>query len=467
MSIAEYKKLIRAEQIVKNELAKVQPPLEPQKQTLVTVEGNIQLTDEQFVEEKRKLRSNLSTIMPMAQVDELANDTNLITKNNIYLLNRTWDKFIKGVTNEFSNITFDTFRSVLSAYLRRLYEPNEQQAQLNKLSEIVDTLREQAATVDGLAPKVEQIIQILARNPISAQGLDNIGQQLQASIPLTPASAQQVLQTTQQQAAQFGEDNEGEDIEYDEPEVGKSKAASSRITIPYFKDNTQIIASGDRNKLGIVHEKLKNIENIEKVLDLFVEDKDEKQQVIDTLKKQLGETLPERNRDFLRTINPYVTNFKNFKIDELSRTGNFKTGEEIKKEVEKQSKDIFGYGMKQDKRTRKEATIQYGVLRLNTDKLKANILKLTYNNNNMVKEIPATKISDHFKNMVNDILNNKKYSEAKFNKLNDDEKLLYKQMLKKSRLYADLDVRMDSLGTPSIDKLKNEFQVVMGQIEAG
>ncbi|MFN9111975.1 MAG: hypothetical protein ACK5XN_18070, partial [Bacteroidota bacterium] len=38
---------------------------------------------------------------------------------------------------------------------------------------------------------------------------------------------------------------------------------------------------------------------------------------------------------------------------------------------------------------------------------------------------------------------------------------------KKSRLYADLDVRMDSLGTPSIDKLKNEFQVVMGQIEAG
>jgi hypothetical protein len=69
--------------------------------------------------------------------------------------------------------------------------------------------------------------------------------------------------------------------------------------------------------------------------------------------------------------------------------------------------------------------------------------------------------------MVEDILHKKKFSEAKFNKLSDDEKLMYKVMIRKARVAGDMDVRLDQLGTPSIDKLKNEFEVINGQIAAG
>jgi hypothetical protein len=69
--------------------------------------------------------------------------------------------------------------------------------------------------------------------------------------------------------------------------------------------------------------------------------------------------------------------------------------------------------------------------------------------------------------MVQDILHKKKFSEAKFNKLSDDEKLMYKVMIKKARVAGDIDVRLDQLGTPTIEKLKNEWDVVMGQISAG
>jgi hypothetical protein len=85
----------------------------------------------------------------------------------------------------------------------------------------------------------------------------------------------------------------------------------------------------------------------------------------------------------------------------------------------------------------------------------------------MVKEIKLTQISDKFKGMVDDILHNKKFSEAKFNKLSDDEKLMYKIMVKKARVAGDIDVRLDSLGTPSVDKLKNEWEIVHGEILAG
>lgn len=489
MSLRELKQLAKARQIVKDELAKIKINEEGVSPALVKVEYDVALDDAQFNEEKRKLKNNLNQIMTLAQAEEIVNDTNLINRNNIYTLNQTWKRFIEGVTKEFSNLSFDTFKTLLSTFLRRVKEPNEQQAQLNKLAEIVDTLRQQAATVDGLAPKIEQILQVLNQNYIPPEGLDRISDAIPDDRNLTQQDVNLILNLSVDAAENYGYDDDGvqfvdetgnEEIE-EQPLAASSGSASSgskdKPKALFLKDGafsvdevkakiqpktkvTDIYRTAKRNFSGALEGEASVFAN-----SLLPDDKNQFFEYVDLMGEK-HHSRGESNKDYLLKISPYVTSFRNFRAKDLIDNQKL-SKEEARQQAEKDSTKLFGYGMKQDKRTRKEQTVPFGVLQLNTDKLKANTLKLTYNNNNMVKEIPATKISDHFKNMVNDILNNKKYSEAKFNKLNDDEKLLYKQMLKKSRLYADLDVRMDSLGTPSIDKLKNEFQVVMGQIEAG
>ena len=117
--------------------------------------------------------------MTLPQADEILNDPQIITKQNIVILNRSWDQFIKGVTKDFSNLTFETFRTILKTFLERISEPNDQRAQLNKLAEIVDTLRNQSMRIDGIAPKVEKIINVLLSQYVPIDTLDQITQTLE------------------------------------------------------------------------------------------------------------------------------------------------------------------------------------------------------------------------------------------------------------------------------------------------
>ena len=168
MSLTNFKTLARAKQIIKDEVNKVKLNDEKVNPALVQVEYQVELSDQDFNEEKRKLRINLNKIMNLAQADEIVNDTDIITKENIYILNRSWNQFISGVTKDFSNLTFESFRTILKTFLERISEPNDQRAQLNKLADIVDILEEQAMTINGLAPTVERIKQILHKKPLDS-----------------------------------------------------------------------------------------------------------------------------------------------------------------------------------------------------------------------------------------------------------------------------------------------------------
>lgn len=470
MSIREFRQLAKARAIVKDELSKIKLQDEKVNPALVQVEYAVQLSDAQFEDEKNILRSNLNKVMTLQQASEIVNDSDIITKENIFVLNRSWDRFIQGVSKEFSNLTFDTFKTVLKTYLRRLAEPNDEQAQINRLSDIIDILEYQSMTINGLAPKVEQIKQILREKYISPDEAQTIKDGLESG----EIGTEDLLKGLQQDLPFFpGAEEEGQNMEEEEdfrtPEAGPSRRASIAETM-YFPSNyhRRVIGSASRQELENIYAKLKNSQKVKQALDFVIKDGGERDAVVQELKNQLGDSLPERNRDFLRTIDPWVVKFKNFKAQEVvNKSGNTMSAVEAKKEAEKASKAIFGFGIKKDNRTKKETTVSFGVLQLNIDKLKQNKLKLTYNNGNMVKEIKLTDISDKFKSMVQDILNKSKFSEAKFNKLSDDEKLMYKLMIKKARVAGDIDVRLDTLGTPSIDKLKNEWEVINGQIMAG
>jgi hypothetical protein len=167
----------------------------------------------------------------------------------------------------------------------------------------------------------------------------------------------------------------------------------------------------------------------------------------------------------LKKLAPYAHTFKNLRVEQMIQDG--KSEKDAKKAAKKESEDLIGLGIKKDNRTRKEQVVPFGAVQLNIDKLKAGYLKLTYNNGNAVKEIKLTQISDTMKSLIMDILHQKKFSDFKFKKLSDDEKHVYKLMIKKVRLAGEVDVRLDQLGTPTIDKLKNEWTKVFGEINAG
>ena len=69
--------------------------------------------------------------------------------------------------------------------------------------------------------------------------------------------------------------------------------------------------------------------------------------------------------------------------------------------------------------------------------------------------------------MIEDILNNETFKDKKFNLLDDNEKHLYKMIIKKCKLAGNVNVRLDKLNSSEIDELKNRFNLVIGQIEAG
>lgn len=542
MSIREFKQLARARAIVKDELSKIKLEEDKVHPSLVQVEYAVQLNDELFNEEKRKLRINLNKVMTAAQADEILNDPQIITKQNIVILNRSWDKFIQGVTKDFSNLTFETFRTILKTFLERISEPNDQRAKLNKLAEIIDILRNQAMRIDGIAPKVEKLVDMLTKQydvpidtldqitqtletvDVSKKDLDDIFKKIvDTSSPATDTNLTQMFSKTDDvnpEVKQYYDNylkrqdyasnvskritqnalrNVEEEMLYDTQSLysgiqpGASSASTGTANLPNLPPYQSSMYSEDeiRQLIGIkkapaaIYSVAKAIfgtdqptERAEEIFNQLGLSQKEMTQIQDAA-RNLGPatTKPKPNLELMSELAPYITRFRNFTAEQLKMKGSVdKDGNNIdysknipllKQKVEEISKATFGLGIKKDNRTRKETTTPFGVLQINLDKLKQNKLKLTYNNNNMVKEIKLSDISNDFKKMVEDILNKKKFSEVKYNKLSDDEKLMYKVMLKKSRVAGDIDVRLDSLGTPSIEKLKNEWEVINGQIMAG
>lgn len=86
---------------------------------------------------------------------------------------------------------------------------------------------------------------------------------------------------------------------------------------------------------------------------------------------------------------------------------------------------------------------------------------------NTVHEIKYQTISDKLIKMINDILDNKKFDENDFNKLDENDKIIYKMIIKKCGVANIIDVRLDRLISSELNNLKNDFDVLMGQIGAG
>jgi hypothetical protein len=94
-------------------------------------------------------------------------------------------------------------------------------------------------------------------------------------------------------------------------------------------------------------------------------------------------------------------------------------------------------------------------------------LKILYPDENLVVGLKYQTVSDNIYDMIVDIIDESKFDEDKYDALNDYDKLLYKMIVKKCNLAGDLNIRLDRLNNDDIEKLKEDFNIVMGQLESG
>ena len=130
------------------------------------------------------------------------------------------------------------------------------------------------------------------------------------------------------------------------------------------------------------------------------------------------------------------------------------------------SKDMLGAGLKQK-------NIQFGRYELDRDKLdKRNLLiTLHHTSLNRVKYFPQKIVSDELKDLIYYVSTKNKYNEKMFKLLDDEEKLLFKNMFVKSGLSKMLNVAIFDDASKQAKKdfndLKEKYYVIDGEIGAG
>lgn len=464
-SIAEIRRQADASRIIKGELVKLKKEevTNPALQKDLLISADIQVDD--INEAKRILRKNLSTIMPMEKIDEIVSDPNLVDDSNIQLINESWKEFSRQLKDGTGKLSLDRFKVVFKKFVDELKDPVDEQ-QLSKLQYIEQALRDIALEQSKYAPQIEKVINDLNDTNLSLSDINDI-------IGMVNESVINLQDITEKINGVKKEDDDNDNPNPERDIIDPNELDPNVVEIALWtdddikKESTNLIRDYGKdyaNKITPLKEQFKqflisappeDVQNaIDKLRDAELKAYNDAIRGLSKPKErlQLNTLLPK--------INPVVREFRNNKLEEYL-ANNMKPNEAKQRSLE-DSKSMFGYGMKMN------PLVEFGVLMLNINKLKnENKLKLTYKNGSALKEIKLTPVSDKFIDMVMDILQGKKFSDRKFSLLTEDEKYLYKIMLKKAQLAGDLDVRLDKLTSSSVDKLKNDWELVIGEINAG
>lgn len=138
------------------------------------------------------------------------------------------------------------------------------------------------------------------------------------------------------------------------------------------------------------------------------------------------------------------------------------------------SQAIIGMGLKEKIKppeTKLDDLKLLGRYYIDTNKLSNNQLRLFHQSGNHVKYFKQQLISDDLVNLINFILEKKKYNEKLFHLLEDDEKTLFKNIFMKSGLGKMLNVYIyDNTNKDAKKKyedLKERVAILQGEIDAG
>jgi len=192
--------------------------------------------------------------------------------------------------------------------------------------------------------------------------------------------------------------------------------------------------------------------------------------IYDDLQKKiyLGKALS--SDDYNKKVVPLVRELRNGYIKENSEDKNAYV------DAIKFSKSIIGMGIKDTSKikppeTKVDDLKLLGRYYIDTNKLSNNQLRLFHQSGNHVKYFKQQVISDDLVNLINFILEKKKYNEKLFNLLEDEEKTLFKNIFMKSGLGKMLNVYIydhtNKDAKKKYEDLKERVAILQGEIDAG
>jgi len=138
-----------------------------------------------------------------------------------------------------------------------------------------------------------------------------------------------------------------------------------------------------------------------------------------------------------------------------------------KKQPVKQRRIIFGGGGSLIPNL-KDEWCQLGVFKLNVTALEQGKLRVLYANSGVNHlHFPTTPVSKNFVSLLTTLLNTKLVNQDLFDLLSERERLLFHDLINKSRVAASLKIRIETQQQVLIEDKMKRFQIVKGEIESG
>ena len=134
-------------------------------------------------------------------------------------------------------------------------------------------------------------------------------------------------------------------------------------------------------------------------------------------------------------------------------------------------KVLRGEGLKQVNELPTTNYKHFGRYLIDYDKLNNNQLRVFHSSFNRVKYLPDKSVSDDFVNLVNYILEKKKYNDKLYNLLDSDDKTVFNILFTKSGLSKMMNIKIMNNELKEIEKnykdLKERYEILTGEIYAG
>ena len=140
----------------------------------------------------------------------------------------------------------------------------------------------------------------------------------------------------------------------------------------------------------------------------------------------------------------------------------------IEEQINTMTKPIFSVGLNR----KKLQPIVFGRYLIDEDKLNnRNLLHIFHNSGNNVKYFRATYISEDMKDLINYILRKKSFNHNLYKLLSEEEKDLMKELLDKSKLGEQLNIKLGSSkhddAKNRYHELKKEYMIISSEIDQG
>jgi hypothetical protein len=421
-----------------------------------------------LMREKEKLRENLKLII--RKNDVISQVVNFLYTNESSLMHDV-NKFFSGFKNYFikkfgennEKINFNDIVKEISFYLKRSTNPNVLSGNVINPEELAETIKQKISS---------ELIPYRRRQPAT---MEEGEEQESITEKLTPTYV-----TGSEVEAEEGEESE-EEGEIEKPKINMTLLDEDKTLLLYIEtDRTRhiYIKYTDIN-INIPVRTSTNLQGKEikikkdlKPPNFFWSNKNVKNSfrlapgigVVDNIAAELEVPLPDILSFF--NIARRVSITKQNILDILKKTGLKPTLEGfdiLKSKFTDKGLPMIGWGIKNSQDLPEKVPFGSNILFLKKLFLK-NILSIQNKHNTKINGFNNVHVSDNFVKIIMNLLKNVMFTHDELNKLTNGERILLDNLLTLSELNKKF---VTGSNTNSLNQLKKEYEILIGEIEAG